>query len=138
HDRAGHESGRHLVHGIWEREQAWARARLGRLALFGHNCHRVLLLVVLGRSGPLEAAFQVPHSSEVVERASGDLTRPVERVRAGGGVVGAPRTGRVPGPTAAGLGRALVEVLTVPGRGEGAEISAQARPRQRDARSRYA
>src|SRR5439155_15382885 len=91
-------------------------------------------LCVARRSGPLEAAFQVPHAGEVVERASRDLARPVERVGTSGRVIGAARTGRVPGPAAAGLGRALVEVLTVPRRRERAQVPAQPRSQQRDAR----
>src|SRR2546427_2633167 len=78
----------------------------------------------------LERALEVPHAGEVVEGPADDLARPVEPVGAGGGVVRPLRAAGVAGPATARLGRALVEVLAVPRRGEGAEVTAEARARQ--------
>src|SRR5581483_2838268 len=72
-----------------------------------------------------ERAFEVPHAGEVVERAADDLARPLQDVVPGGGVVGPGRAGGETGHRAARLGRPLVEVLLVPGGGEGAQVTGE-------------
>src|SRR5438874_3614784 len=105
------------------------------------RCGELMVDVVMcppadGYSGRLEGAFEVPHTGEVVERPADDLARPLERVVVRRGVVGAGRSCGVPGPSTARLRRALVEVLPVPRRRQRAQVAAERRAGEHDARER--